>query len=370
MVTKMNANLGVAILFLVVLLLVGLLNGCGSGSGDSETVTDDTADVAWLIPQGEVKDGGPGKDGIPSIDAPKFVTANSVAATAMANDTLVVGTYLDGVAKAYPHEVLDWHEVVNDLHGATPVTLSYCPLTGSAIGWKNNSANGDSTFGVSGLLYNSNLILYDRQTGSNWSQMQQRAVSGLRAAESLASQQVLTIETTWEQWRRWFPDTLLLSQETGFSRSYGVYPYGDYLTSPSTLFATRNSDDTRLFAKSRALGVFIDDSIKVYQISSFEADYQVINDRVGDQDVVVIGSAEGRFALAFSRQFEGEALEFQAIYDGQRLLIRDQLGRQWDLFGVGVSEDVSGERLDFVTHYTAFWFAWTAFFDDIEIHLF
>jgi len=197
--------------------------------------------------------------------------------------------------------------------------------------------------------------------------MLQQAVFGERSGEVLTSKQLLTIETTWRQWRQWFPDTLLLSAETGFSRSYGSYPYGDYLTSSATLFSVDNQEDDRLFAKERALGVTIESRTKVYPISQFNADFQVLNESIANIDYVVIGSSSGRFALALSRLHAGEVLQFQAVFDGQQRHIEDQHGRMWDIYGHGVSDEVKGQRLNMVTHYTAFWFAWAAFFNDVEI---
>ena len=355
-----------------VLTLALMLVACGSGdSEDANNIIGSdpggNSDGTWLIPVGKVKDGGPGKDGIPSLDFPDFVGATSAEGNAVADHQLVVGVYMNGSAKAYPHNILDWHEVVNDKVSGVNITLSYCPLTGSAITWKDASLETDRTFGVSGLLYNSNLILYDRATDSNWSQMLQQAVFGPKSGDLLSAKQVLTIETTWRQWKIWFPETLLLSEETEFSRNYNLYPYGDYLGSSATLFAVDNQDDERMFAKERALGVMIENGTKIYQISEFDDDFQVLNESIANVPYLVIGSRDSQFALALSRLHDGETLEFQAVFDQQRFLLEDQHGRQWNIFGHGVSEDVNGQRLKMVTHYTAFWFAWTAFFNNLEI---
>ena len=356
---------------LTISFIVMLFAGCGSGgesSGNSDAGADSS--LTWLIPEGEVYDGGPGKDGIPSIDAPRFVTADSEEAMSLPNNAFVVGIAIGETAKAYPHAILNWHEIVNDFTSEVPVTLSYCPLTGSAIAWKRPATGEAAQFGVSGLLYNSNLILYDRASDSNWSQMQQKSVYGSRAGESLEQDQVRIVETTWSQWREWYPDSMLLSFATGYSRNYASYPYGDYLFTTSLLFPANNSDDTRMHPKSRALGVIIDNAAKVYPISSFSDDFQVINDVVQDRAVLVIGSSGSGFGLALDRRFNGEDLVFSEVFDATDFHIQDQYGRIWTIMGEGVSEDVQGEMLGSVNHFIAFWFAWAAFYPGLDIYRF
>ena len=170
--------------FLYVLLICAVLIGCSSSDKDELSPAEETgsgnspSSSSWLIPIDEVKDGGPGKDGIPSIDSPKFVFVNDAGAEYLNGSDLVVGYVNGDVVRAYPHQILDWHEVVNDKVGNDNITISYCTLTGTAFGWKSMTNGTQSTFGVSGLLYNSNLILYDRNTDSYWSQLGLKCVNG------------------------------------------------------------------------------------------------------------------------------------------------------------------------------------------------
>ena len=353
-------------IFTVILML--LLVSCSSSDSDS----NEGESSGWLIPFDEVQDGGPGKDGIPSIDTPVFVDSSTEEWHAMPARVLVVGIIDNGVAKAYPHHILNWHEVVNDNTEGSHITLSYCPLTGSAISWQNSAVTGaNKTFGVSGLLYNSNLILYDRATDSNWSQMQIRAVSGSQSGTDLTERLIQNVETTWEQWQAWYPDSLLLSAEQGFSRNYNNYPYGDYLRSSRLLFEVDNSDDTRMHPKQRALGIITESEVKVYQISEFMDDIDVINDTVGGEAMVVIGSRMQGFGIAFSSQLsDGSTLEFTAVQDGTLFHLEDQNGEHWNLHGEGVSDGVQGQQLTMAKHYIAFWFSWAAFFGDVNIHQF
>jgi len=129
--------------------------------------TVDNADVSgdWLIPTDQVFDGGPGRDGIPSVDNPQFTNVND--APYLLDNDLVIGFKIGGTIRAYPHPILDWHEIVNDDISGQKTAITYCPLTGSAIAWKRNGVVSNSAFGVSGLLFNSNLIPYDRGSSSN-----------------------------------------------------------------------------------------------------------------------------------------------------------------------------------------------------------
>ena len=157
------------------LLPAVFLTACGGGGANSGPISPSASN--WLIPVDEVIDGGPGKDGIPAIDAPRFqpISLNVDSDP----DGLIVGVLLDGEAKAFPRDILNWHEIVNDRTGQTPMILNYCPLTGTGMAWYADPTATRQTFGVSGLLYNSNLILYDRETDSNWSQMLEMSVEGV-----------------------------------------------------------------------------------------------------------------------------------------------------------------------------------------------
>ena len=160
-------------LYLSVFIASIILSGCKeeeSFGNSNKRPSSNSLQNEWLIPEGLVRDGGPGKDGIPAISDPKFTQASAV--DYLKDEDLVIGLKYNEEIKVYPHIILDWHEIVNDEIDEFAFALTYCPLTGTAINW-NRKLNGiTTTFGVSGLLYNSNLIPYDRETDSNWSQMQ------------------------------------------------------------------------------------------------------------------------------------------------------------------------------------------------------
>ena len=339
-------------------------NSGGGGGGGSENVAPDASSSGWTIPVTEVRDGGPGKDGIPALDSPVMVRVPD--SSDVLDSVLVIGVLHEGEYRAFPQDVLDYHEVANDSVQFNAYVLSYCPLTGSALAWDVDDGDSNTEFGVSGLLYNSNLILYDRLTDSRWSQMLQQSVEGSRSRERAARMQV--IETTWATWKAMYPDSWVLTRSTGHVREYDIYPYGGYRTSAELLFPVDNLDN-RLHAKLRVIGIHSDSSSRVYQIPEFGSTTRTINDQFEDQPIVVIGNTSKNFAAIYSREMDdGTILTFSPLQDQLPIVMDDDEGNTWDIFGAAVSGPRSGEQLGMTRSYTAFWFAWAAFFENAEIY--
>lgn len=177
------------------------------------------------IPVKDIQSGGPPKDGIPALDHPLF-TSVAEADQVLRQSDVVLGLEFDGIAKAYPLRILNWHEVVNDDVGNQPVLVTWCPLCGSGVGYSPIWEGKRHTFGVSGLLYKRNLLLYDRETDSLWSQLGGTAVTGDLAGTLL--QLLPATQTTWARWKSEHPGTMVLSFNTGFRRDYSKDPYGDW----------------------------------------------------------------------------------------------------------------------------------------------
>ncbi len=318
----------------------------------------------WLIPVNEVIDGGPGKDGIPSIDNPKFVPASKV--NLLAKDDLVIGIKAGTVIRAYPHRILDWHEIVNDLPNQLPIAITYCPLTGSAIGWQRTIGGKITTFGVSGLLYNSNLIPYDRNTNSNWSQMLLKCVNGPLAGTTIQTYPV--IETTWETWRKLYPESQILSFDTGFNRDYARYPYGNYKTSNDIFFPVSNRD-SRLHPKTRVLGILLRNRIKVYPINHFSEEPQVLHETLEKQNYIIFGSKKWNVGVAYKNQLKNGPGNLIFSVDTSKLpiILKDNLGNQYSIFGEVVEGPNKGDHLLPANGFIAYWFAWSAFYPKADI---
>jgi len=213
------------------------------------------------VPVQAIERGGPPKDGIPAIDRPRFVPA---AKAGLADADRVLGLALGTDARAYPIRILNWHEVVNDRFGDRAVVVTFCPLCGTGMAFDAQAGARPMSFGVSGLLYNSDVLLYDRTTLSLWSQILQTAVSGPLKGTRL---QLLPLtHTSWADWRKRYPATQVLSTDTGFERDYARDPYAGYGQVQRLIFDVQHRDD-RFPLKEWVLGVQVGDVHKAYPFS-------------------------------------------------------------------------------------------------------
>jgi hypothetical protein len=213
-----------------------------------------------LIPESQIFGGGPGKDGIPAIDNPVFVPAKQ--ARYMNNTDRVLGIEIAGAARAYPINILNWHEIVNDKIGREQFSITFCPLCGTGMAFSGRIDKHKLDFGVSGLLYNSDVLLYDRQTGSLWSQIMQQAVAGKLKGTKLKS---LPLQhTSWANWKKTHPETKVLSMRTGYMRPYGKNPYKDYIASKHLYFPVYKKAPETYHPKERVLGLEISGTFKAY----------------------------------------------------------------------------------------------------------
>jgi len=227
-------------------------------------------DEEWLVNTNYLYAGAL-KDAIPSLEAPDIIRFRlqdyndySVYVT---DEDLVAGIKVDSTAIAFPYSVLTWHEIVNYQVDGINYTLSYCPLTGSSVCWDRTIDGNVTTFGVSGLLYNNNLIMYDRNTESFWSQMRQEIVHG----ELIGSKPVIyqVVETTLRTWRSMYPETWILTNNTGHNRDYGMNPYGDYAISNNYILFPFSFDDPRIPRKEKIHAIIMGGHAKVYRLVEF-----------------------------------------------------------------------------------------------------
>lgn len=317
----------------------------------------------WLIPRNRVVDGGPGKDGIPALATPVFTNVDAVGY--LSDDDLVIGYRNGNDIRAYPHAILNWHEIVNDDVSGDKIAIIYCPLTGTASCWSRMLAIGETSFGVSGLLYNSNVIPYDRATNSNWSQLLSKSVNG--SLSGTEAENIQVIETTWKTWKEFYPNSKVLSTSTGFSRNYTTYPYGDYRTNNNSLIFSVDPDDSRLPRKERVLGVIRQGKARVYRFASLENAGGVINEEFEGLALTVAGDQARNIIVAFERKLPDNTVpEFTVDGTGQGLL-RDQFGNVWDAFGVALSGPLRGQRLRSPLHIMGYWMAFGSFYPGAEI---
>ncbi len=245
-----------------------------------------------LIDASSIRSGGPPRDGIPSLDEPKFVSIVDV--DFLDSDDRVIGVYRNGVAKAYPIRILNWHEVVNDDFAGSATLVTYCPLCGTGMVFDVQNDEIEFTFGVSGLLYNSDVLLYDRQTGSLWSQIMSQAVTGPMKHTKLDL--LPSRHTNWADWRELHPETLVLSTDTGYQRNYSSSPYLSYERSNRLMFDVENRN--RAYAnKDLVLGLSIGDRHRAYPLEELEKQgAERFNDELAEQQLTVVWSESANSA--------------------------------------------------------------------------
>jgi len=322
----------------------------------------------------ELLSGGPGKDGIPAIDEPKFVPVDEAASFLQDREPVIV-VDVNGDARAYPVQIIIWHEIVNDIVGDVPLTVTYCPLCNSAIAFERDVGGTTYDFGVSGLLRNSDLVMYDRQTESWWQQFTGEAIVGSLTGTALNFVPASTV--SFADFRAAHPAGTVLSRDTGFSRDYGRNPYVGYdRTADPFLF--EGQTDGRLPPAERVVAVELTGETVAYPFGALE-DQLVVEDTVGGTPIVVFfqpgtASALDAPSIADSRdvgaagvflpQADGRALTFRAV-DGQ--IVDNETGSAWDILGRAVDGTLEGAQLAPVVHGDHFWFAWAAFRPDTRI---
>ncbi len=348
---------------LVMICITSLLACSKDGSSDDGGVgslPEMPTSTQSLIPLSQIRDGGPGKDGIPSVDNPQFIDPGAV--TFLEDNDRVMAVQVNGEVKVYPHPIMDWHEIVNDEVGGQPLALTYCPLTGTGIAWDRNTDKGTTTFGVSGKLYNNNLIPYDRETDSYWSQINLNCFLGERLGEEILT--FPSVETSWKTIWSMFPNAKVLSTNTGFSRNYGLYPYGDYRTNNAYIIFPLEAEDNRLPAKERVLGVFHKGASKTYRINSFDTP-ALIRDQIGGETVTIIGSKAHDFLVAF---LEEAPHDLSVDLRSFPIIARNSRGNAINIFGDFVEGPDSGNSLTVPVSFMGYWFSFGAFHTGIDIY--
>lgn len=250
--------------YLSLFTLIFVFSACTTAT---EPIADELeAEIKHSVPLNEILSGGPPKDGIPAIDDPKFTSVEE-AQEFLNEDGLGVSVSFDGIDRFYPFQILVWHEIVNDRVGTQPALITYCPLCGSGIVF-NPIVNGEVTeFGTSGKLWQSNLVMYDRQTDSYWSQILGAAIVGEMTGTEL---ELLPYQNMrWSDWKNAFPNGEVLSRDTGHSRNYNDGPYGDYADNENIIFPVAKEDD-RYHPKAPLFGIRDGETTKAYLIEDLQ----------------------------------------------------------------------------------------------------
>ena len=328
------------------------------------------------IPYSEILSGGPPKDGIPAIDSPQFISISEADEWLHDLEPVIVFQEQDDI-RIYPLQILIHHEIVNDIVGGRPVTITFCPLCNTAIGF-DATVNGQALdFGTTGRLRYSNLLMYDRQTETWWQQATGEAVIGELTGMQLTFLPVPTIG--WLEAMETYPAAQVLSRETGYNRPYGNNPYAGYDNINSSPFLYDGpTTPGQLSPLTRVTTVDLNGEAVAYPNDVLEQE-RVVNDTVGGIDLVVIwqsglasvfggSSADGQDVGSngvFERELEDLMLSFAV--DGDRI-IDEQTGSVWNVLGQAVSGELEGSQLISVVKVDHFWFSWAAFKPETRIY--
>ncbi|UBM59272.1 DUF3179 domain-containing protein [Marinilongibacter aquaticus] len=316
----------------------------------------------WGIPLDEIVEGQTGKDGIVSIDEPIVVSADSAGTLALLQDNdVVLGIWSDTEARAYPQKILNYHEVINDRFSGENISVTYAVLTGSGVVFRSGN-----DFGVSGLVYNSNSIYYDKESSELWSQLKEECING--AALGASAETIPFIQVTWGEWKKWFPETtVVVYDEENAIPDYDQYPYGDYLQTDSLLFPL-NDTLSGFPLKEEVLAVWGDSESKVLRFQDFGSSINYQTFQLDGQDKIAIGSIGQKFMCVYNALSEnGDFIQVDEILLGQEpgMLLRDTFGSVWNIRGEAVSGSRKGDKIEMPKQQLAYAFALNAFYPQL-----
>ncbi len=331
-----------------------------------------------LIDPGEVISGGPPPDGIPSIDDPVFLDVSDNLELIPANEP-VVALEINGDARAYPIRAMVWHEIVNDVVGGVPVSVTYCPLCNSAATYERTIDGVVTTFGTSGRLFASSLVMYDRATETLWTHYNGQAVIGILTGAELVEYPSPLM--AWDQFRSTYPTGKVLDwTQSGFDRDYGRNPYTGYDDPDGTPFLFRGALDDRAAAMQRIVGIEYGGGAGAYALDAVSGgEGKATAVTVGGSSLVVFWVAGQASALDDDLLARGRDVGSSAVfipsaggrgltfgYDGDGF-IDAETGSVWLLNGEAVAGELAGEKLVQVPHLDTFWFVWSTFQPDTTL---
>ncbi len=368
------------------------LPGSGSGSAGLRSTTDCKEPFAdspslkfsatgWKtdfcqhsVPYEEIRSGGPPRDGIPPIDQPKFVS-NAEASQWIKDVEPVIALEVDGEARAYPLQILIWHEIVNDEIGGVPVAVTFCPLCYAAVVFRRPTIEGQElTFGTSGNLRHSDMVMWDRQTESWWQQFKGLGIVGTLTGTQLDVLPAAIV--SWKSFKKAYPAAKVLSRDTGIKRAYGKNPYVGYDDVSKKPFLYRGKVGKGLAPMEHVVGVMRGQSARAYSVELLRQ-RRVIHDNWKQQSLVVFWQKGAASALdkeiissgddagatgVFLSALDGRQLHF--VSAGESGFRDEETSSEWNIFGHATSGPHKGRRLESVAHHRVFWFAWSAFVAD------
>ena len=327
-------------------------------------------EIKHTVPLAKIVSGGPPKDGIPSIDSPKFQSVRE-ADKILEDSEFVLGLNINGDIRVYPLQILVWHEIVNDVVGGKPIAVTYCPLCFTNQVFNRTLIDGNIVeFGISGKLYNSNLVMYDRKSNSLWSQALGEGIVGDYSGIKL--EKIPFDIAYWKEWKKLYPESKVLSRDTGSVRPYGADPYGNYYTNDLILFPLAN-DDKRIGLKEIVIGLEDENQYKAYKLQDIETN-KVINDIIGDDKKIALVSLKPFMVRVFDRGIddnvndEGKKIIVDLFYNETNNTLTDRVtDSELNFDGKFINGQLQDKQLKRLAMDQGFWFEWTAFHPETEV---
>lgn len=334
---------------------------CSSDIGPVEnTETEETEEIEeWLIPYQDIKEGGPGKDGIPSLDNPIILGGNRYYD--LPDDETVIIVRLFDEIRVYPISILNWHEIINDQQATSYFTLTYSPLTGTSLAWDRKIADEVTTFGISGLLYNNNMIAYDRNTDSHWQQMLGLCVNGQRIGRELRLLPV--VETNWKSAKQ-LREFNILQRPSGYGFDYDFDPYKFYPIDHEYILFPPEELDNRFAAKEKLFVIFANERIKAFPVKQFSDGLHILSENFNGTNYVLIGDQSRNLVTAY---LIPQGRVFVKVEDRFPIVMEDNLGNLYNFMGVIEEGPNKGMALDQPKSYLSYWFSLSSFFNRMTI---
>ncbi len=367
----------------VAAVVLAVLGGDASSWGEGQRIPFDTSEwttdfTKHSVPLNEIVSGGPSKDGIPAIDTPRFDAVADADKWLKPREPVILFGHA-GEGRAYPLQILIWHEIANDTVAGLPVAVTFCPLCNTSIVFDRRLEGRVVDFGTTGKVRFSDLVMYDRQTESWWQQVTGEAIVGEMTGKRLVF--VPSQIISWETFKLTYPGGKVLNRETGHGRSYGRNPYVGYDDINSSPFLYRGPKDGRLPPMERVVTVSLNGEDVAYPFGVMEK-VRVVNDTAGGKPIVVLftkgvtsaldggsisDSRDVGTATVFERTLEGKGLTFKP---SNAQFIDTQTGSTWNILGVAMAGPLAGKRLTPVVSGNHFWFSWAVFKPKTRIYQF
>ena len=364
-----------AFVFCLILSFV-IVNGVAAQRSSSLLTGWKTDTSKRSIELDELLSGGPPKDGIPSINKPKFVEITN-ANTWLKDQEPVILVAMGTEARAYPLQILTWHEIVNDELAGQPIIVTFCPLCYAALAFDRRVDGTVYTFGVSGMLRHSDMVMFDRQTETLWQQLNGEGIVGTHTGKTLTPIPAQIV--SYAQFKAAHPLGEVLSRDTGHRRDYGRNPYAGYDDIKDRPFLYKGPFDKRIPPMEKVVTVSLEGEDKAYPHSKTRKE-KVIQDQVGGVDMVIFHGKGAVSALdksriaaskmvgttgVFLRRLDDQLLSFE--YKDDRFVDKET-STTWDVTGKAISGPLSGKQLSALPHGNFFAFAWFAFKPDTALY--